>query len=140
VVEFPQSREAHSIGRNDLLTLWDRAMRELGLLFLPSRISVRTGLHLEPVLPSNSPTIRISFKPFYPPWHKSFIARQAPRSNSPFFPSPLRSPVQTFKFQVRVASRSARFPSSSSVLRKRLSLPEINLDTILGSTLPFHPA
>ena len=114
---------------------------ELDLLFLPSRISVRTGPRLELFKLTPDPSLLQTFLPSL----MSFVARQAfsvvsiqthnPNSgNSPFFLALLRSPVQT-----RTASRPARFLSSSSVLRKGLPLPGINPDAIYAQLHRFFP-
>ena len=64
------------IVRESIVDFVDRGVREgLHLLFLPLRISVRTGPRLEPVLPSTSPR---SISPSnFPPSLMSFVARQA---------------------------------------------------------------
>ena len=114
--------------------MWSEGKR-LEPFISPVKISVRTGPRLEPVLSSTSPPIHLSLKlstlPSCPSSlgkpSRSCVAKFTAKNpgNSPFFPSLLGSPVQT-----RTASRSARFLSSSSVLRKGLPFPGIHPDAI----------
>ena len=115
--------------------MWGEGKR-LAPFISPVQISVRTGPRLEPVLSSTSPPIHLSLKlstlpscpssPGKP--SRSCVAKFTAKIleiHCFFFPSLLGSPVQT-----RTASRSARFLSSSSVLRKGLPLPEIHPDAM----------
>ena len=115
---------------------------ELDLLFLPFRISVRTGLHLEPILPSNPPSVHLSTKPpTFPscpsspgkPLSRTYPNLQPTSQKLPFF---LYSCVHPCKYRLLPGPRGSRHPPLSS---KKGCSPGIHPDVICAQLYRFTP-